>query len=373
MREKVRKLIELFYIFIIKPILFRIDPEKVHDKTIYLCYLLGNSFVSKKIIKHLFSYQDDILRQNILGIEFKNPLGLAAGFDKNGEALEFLQNLGFGFIEIGSITGFPCEGNPPPRLWRLPKSNSLIVFYGLKNKGAEEIYQGLKKIKIDIPLGISLAKTNSDKTVDISGAIEDYLKSLRLFKNLGEYLVLNVSCPNIYEKEKFCQPQNLDKLLSETRKLDIKQPIFLKISPDLSFKEVDEIVEIAKHYKINGFIISNLTKNYETAFLNKNEFKKIFKGKGGLSGKAVWEISNRMLEYVFKKTKGEFILIGTGGIFSGYDAYKKIKLGASLVQLITGMIFKGPQLIGQINYEISKLLKKDGFKNIKEAIGANVF
>ncbi len=351
------------------------DPEKVHDRAVDLGKIFGNYSATRKFTAMLLEYSNKSLEQNILGIYFKNPVGLAAGFDKNAEMTRIAGPLGFGFEEIGSVTGEPCLGNPKPRLWRLIKSKGIIVWYGLKNDGAEKIYQRLKKAEFDIPVGISVARTNSTDVIGLEKEIPDYIKSLKIFSagNLGDYFTINISCPNTCGGAEFHNPGNLEKLLKEVSKLKITKPIFIKMQPDLEKETIDKIIELAGLYGIDGFIASNLTKHREyLKNCDPEELKRVDPGHGGISGKPVEQLANDLIKYIYKKGGGKFIIIGVGGVFSAEDAYKKIRLGASLVQLITGMIFEGPQLIGQINYGLAKLLERDGFKNISEAIGADV-
>ena len=351
-------LIKVLYKLIAKPFFFLCDPETIHDQITILGNLLGKYNITKKLTALFFNYSNPILQQNIAGINFKNPIGLAAGFDKNAELTEILPKVGFGFMEVGSITGEACEGNPKPRLWRLIKENSLIVNYGLKNQGAEILSKKLSKMKFEFPIGVSIAKTNCLNTANTKDGIKDYLKAYNLCKNFGDYITINISCPNAYGGQPFTDPAKLELLLNEISTNQNSKPIFLKLSPDMNFDNLDQIIEICDNYKIAGFICNNLTK--------KNKLQ------GGQSGKPLKEISLNFIRYIYQKTDGKYIIIGCGGVFSGQDAYDKIKAGASLIQLITGMIFEGPQLISQINIELSKLLMKDGFQNISQAIGADL-
>ncbi len=361
-------IIGFLYRYILKKIFFLFDAERVHDFFTVVGKLLGKYKFTRKITSIFFNAPDDpILEQNILGIKFSNPIGLSAGFDKNAELTDIIPEVGFGFEEIGSITAEPCEGNPKPRLWRLKKSKALVVYYGLKNDGAEKLSEKLKNKKNKIPIGINIAKTNCKETAETEKSIEDYVKSYKKFLELdiGDYFTINISCPNTFGGEPFHDSQKLDKLLTALEKHPTKKPVFLKISPDLTDKEVDAILEISAIHHINGFICTNLTKKRENLKIMDEQVPK----DGGISGKAVEDIANKMIASIHQKTKGKYIIIGCGGVFCAEDAYKKIRLGASLIELITGMIFEGPQLISQINLELSQLLKNDGFKNIKEAVG----
>jgi len=348
-----------------KPIFFRFDPEIVHDRMINIGRFLGKHNITRKITSIVYSYYNKKLEQTILDIKFPNPIGLSAGFDKDAILTDIISSVGFGFVEVGSITGEPCEGNPKPRLWRLKKSKSLVVYYGLKNEGCEKISKRLRNKKFMIPVGISIAKTNCSKTIETSAGIKDYVKAFSKFKDIGDYFTINISCPNAFGGQPFTNSKELDRLLTQVDKIPTKKPVFLKLSPDLTKKEVDDIIYVSEKHRVHGFICTNLTK--------KRNIKKIaddfVPDKGGISGKVVEDLSNELIKYVYKKTNGEFVIIGCGGVFSAEDAYKKIKSGASLIQLITGMIFEGPQLISNINVGLIKLLEKDGFNNISEAVG----
>ncbi|OGY24905.1 MAG: dihydroorotate dehydrogenase (quinone) [Candidatus Woykebacteria bacterium RBG_13_40_7b] len=353
------------YKAIVRPIFFRIEAETIHNFMVKFGNFLGGNSLTRNITHFHFSYSNKILEQNILGIRFSNPIGLAAGFDKDGHLTQILPAVGFGFAEVGSITGEPCLGNPRPRLWRLVKSKGIVVYYGLKNEGCEKISNRLKNCRFAIPIGTSIAKTNSPKTVAVETGIADYVKAYKKFTNIGEFSTINISCPNAYGGQPFTDAQRLDRLLTEIEKVPTKKPVFLKMPPDLDKEKVDRIIEVARRHKVAGFICTNLTDNRNNKRIVDHDINK----EGGISGKPVEELANDSVKYVYQKTKGDFVIVGCGGVFSAEDAYKKIKLGASLVQLITGMIFEGPQLISEINYGLVKLLRKDGFTNISEAIG----
>ena len=349
----------------IKPILFKQDPERVHNRMLRLGRFMGMSRLSR-LLRGMFVYRDERLENNVLGINFKNPIGLAAGFDKNAYLTNFIPDIGFGFIEVGSMTANACEGNPKPRLHRLINDKGIIVNYGLANQGVERIHKRLKGKKFRIPVGISIAKTN-DASIKGDESVNDYFKGFESMKDIGDYITINISCPNTGDGRSFEDPVLLEGLLKKIKSQRSKEIIFLKISPDIDKKNLDKILGFSGKYGINGFVISNLTKKRDGLSSDEN-----LKHSGGISGVPTAKKSNELIKYVYGKTKGKFTIIGCGGVFSGADAYEKIKNGASLIQMITGMIFEGPGIIKKINMELAELLEKDGYSNIREAIGKNV-
>jgi dihydroorotate dehydrogenase len=353
-------IIGFLYRKVLKPVFFLFDAERLHDRMILTGKILGSNSVTRGLIGLVFGYQNPMLEQILAGIKFKNPVGLAAGFDKEAHIATILPSVGFGFEEAGSITAMPFAGNPRPWMWRLPEHKALRVNYGLKSSGAPNIHKFLLGKKFDFVLGISVAKTNSPVTAQVQAGIEDYFTSYKIFQDIGDYFTINISCPNTSEQSPiFAQAHNLGLLLAKLFSIPKTKPVFVKLSPDLEENQLMEILRLGNKHPLDGFICTNLTKI--------NVFN--HEGKGGFSGKAVEEMSNRMISKVYKFYQGKKIIIGCGGVFSADDAYKKIRLGASLIQLITGMIYEGPQLIGEINRGLAKLLKKDGYKNISEAVG----
>lgn len=369
---KVRNLIiRVLYKGIVKQILFRIDPEKVHDHFTKVGKFLGKVTFLKAITGFFFQYKNPKLHQELLGIKFENPIGLAAGFDKNAELTRVIRSVGFGHAEVGSITGEPCKGNEKPRLWRLKKSKGLVVWYGLKNDGCEKIAKRLEKEEFNLPVGISIAKTNSEGTVGKEAGIRDYLKAYRTLKDLGDYITINVSCPNAYGGQPFTNPRDLDELLMRINEIRSKKPLFIKLPPDLSHKQLDEVLDTIKYHRIDGIICTNLTKDRQNEEISKKVLDKGIPEVGGISGKPIRELSTEVIKYIYKKTNGKYVIVGCGGVFSAKDAYEKIKAGASLIQLITGMIYEGPQVIGEINQGLLRLLEKDGFKKVSQAVGVD--
>lgn len=355
----------------LKPIFFLGDPETVHDKMTHFGSFLGSHGLTRKLTHSLLHYAHPSLEQTILGLKFENPIGLAAGFDKNAELTDIIPAVGFGFEEIGSVTGQVCAGNPKPRLWRLPESQGLVVYYGLKNDGcetiADKLSEKLNQKKFENIIGTSVAMTNCADNLNAKNAVTDYARAFRAFADIGDYTTINISCPNATGGQPFIVPHRLDYLLDVLDTIPSTKPVFIKLSPDLSQEQLDEILRVAGNHRVHGIICTNLTRKRENPkILDKN-----IPAHGGISGKPVQELADQLLAYIYRKTGKRFVLIGCGGVFSAQDAYRKIRLGASLVQLITGMIFEGPQIVGEINRDLVTLLQRDGFHNISEAVGVD--
>ncbi len=359
--------IKAFYKAILKPVYFANDPEKVHDRMVAFGAKLGKSSFACKALYGFFGYSNSILEQNVLGIDFKNPIGLAAGFDKNADLVDVLPSVGFGYMEVGSITGKPCEGNPKPRLWRLPKSKGLVVYYGLKNDGCEVLSKKITAYKKTFPVGTSVAMTNCKENLDIKNAIDDYAKAFKAFADIGDYTTINISCPNAQGGQPFIEPHKLDYLLDIIDAISTKKPVFVKLSPDMDDPQIDALLDVLRKHRIQGVIATNLTKKK-----NNPKIHDPLPGVGGVSGKPVQELSDALVEHIYRREGKRFVIVGCGGVFNAEDAYRKIRNGATLIQMITGMIFEGPQVISETNKGLVALLKRDGYKNISEAVGADV-
>jgi dihydroorotate dehydrogenase (fumarate) len=284
--------------------------------------------------------------------------------------------IGFGFMEGGSVTLEPCKGNPKPWFHRLPATKSLVVHAGLANDGVEAItarlqhYYKLHQL-IDFPLNISVAKTNSPHTCSDSEAIADYIGSLRHIRRsaVGNMVTLNISCPNTYGGEPFTTPDRLEQLLAAVDHLHLQQPVFIKMPSHLSWKQFNELLRVIARHHVDGVTIGNLMKDRSRVALKDPLPDHI---KGGLSGKPTQKATNALIRKTRQIYGKRFVIIGVGGIFTAEDAYEKIQLGADLVELITGMIFEGPQRIGQINAGLVQLLHQDGYRHISEAVGTKV-
>lgn len=358
-----------FYRVLLKPIFFTQDPESIHDRMSIIGERLGRSVWGSILVRTCFKYSHPSLEQNVWGIHFSNPVGLAAGFDKEGHVYGILGSLGFGFAEVGTVTFGAYEGNPKPRLYRLPKSQGLVVYYGLKNTGAKKIAAYLAKQKKDIPQIISIGKTNCSRTADEEKGVDDYKSGVAVFQDahVGDMYELNISCPNTFGGEPFTTPGRLKKLLESLEAKNISQPIILKMPINLQWEEFRALLDIALQFHVHAVNIGNLNKDRSDPSVKEKIPEHI---RGSISGKPTWELSNELISKTYAYCGDKIKIIGTGGVFSAEDAYEKIKRGASFVQLITGMIYEGPQLIGSINYDLVRLLKRDGYAVITDAVGA---
>ncbi len=359
------------YKYIFKPIFFCFDPELVHSRMTNFGEKIGNKRFAKKIIYNTFNNDYPAMHQKIDGIEFQNPVGLAAGFDYEARLTQTLSSWGFGFQTIGTITNKPYGGNPKPILGRLPKSQSLMVNKGFKNPGAKRIIAKLYGKNFDLPLGVSIGRTNTKEHITLKQSIADILHTFIQFevsKMKHSYYELNISCPNLYGNISFYPPENLKMLLSQVDMLKIKKPIYIKMPIEKSNEETLEMLKAISNSSSKGVIIGNLQKDRKNPAFDSYEVAKF--RMGNFSGKPTFNRSNELIKLAYKNYKDRFTIIGCGGIFTTEDAYLKISYGASLIQLITGLIFEGPQLAAEINSGLYQIIQSKGYKNISEAIGS---
>ncbi|ADY52050.1 dihydroorotate dehydrogenase [Pseudopedobacter saltans DSM 12145] len=336
----------------LKPIFFQFDPEKIHHFVTGTLQTVQKIWGLPKVIKGSFKYEHPSLEREVFGLKFKNPVGLAAGFDKNGEYIEELANFGFGFIEVGTVTPLPQPGNDKPRMFRLPKDEALINRMGFNNKGVDVLARKLESVKREgLIIGGNIGK---NKNTPNEEAVSDYIKCFDRLFNVVDYFVVNVSSPNtpnlraLQEKEPL---KNILNTLQERNNKDgISKPILLKIAPDLTDSQLDDIVEIVQETKIAGVIATNTTISREN--LNSPEYLK--NETGGLSGKPVKDRSTEVIRYLSEKSNKAFPIIGVGGIHSAKDAKEKLDAGAALVQIYTGFIYEGPALIKRINKSLKR-------------------
>ncbi len=332
---------------IVKPLLFLIDPECAHKLTTSLLNVVLVIPLMKSIFKVIYSLEHPCLKRELFGITFKNPVGLAAGFDKNAELTDSFSHLGFGFIEIGTLTPKSQPGNPKPRLFRLPNNKGLINRMGFNNGGVDAAVERLKKRKSNLIIGGNIGK---NKATPNERAIDDYLICFEKLFDYVDYFVVNVSSPNTPGLRELQEKEPLGKLLKtlldRRSQKEPDKPVLLKIAPDLTHAQLDDILEIVEELKLDGLIVSNTTIDREGLEIEEKTMDKI--GVGGLSGKPVLHKSNEVLKYIRSKNV-TVPIIAVGGIMSAEDAIGKMQAGANLVQIYTGLIYKGPSLIKSIN------------------------
>lgn len=341
------------YKLFIKPLLFKLDPEKAHYLTFDLLKLfVGNAF-GRFLAKSIFSYHHPKLNKQLFGLNFENPVGLAAGLDKDAKTFNELATLGFGFIEIGTLTPKPQPGNDKPRLFRLPKNEALINRMGFNNEGVDAAAIKLKNRKIKTIIGGNIGKNKITANED---AIKDYEYCFNALFDVVDYFVVNVSSPNTPNLRALQDKEPLTALLNHLQVNNNsrlkRKPILLKIAPDLTNSQLDDIIEIVAITKIDGIIATNTTISRESLSYSKNEIDAI--GMGGLSGKPLTQRSTEVISYLKTTSKNAFPIIGVGGIHSPQDAIDKLKAGADLIQLYTGFVYEGPALIKKINKAIVK-------------------
>lgn len=359
----------LIYRSVVKPILFLFSPDTMHNLATATGEIIARSNILLRAV-NVMKYSNPILSQTVCGLNFKNPIGLAAGFDKDGYILETLPSLGFGFSSVGTVTNCAYEGNPKPWATRLIKSRALTVNYGLKNEGVDVVSNRLRNINLPnwYRFGVSIGKTNSQDTVGVDEGIADYVACFKQIQmaHIGDWYEINISCPNTFGGEPYTSPERLTYLLQAIFEHKPDKPVFVKMPINLVWTDFKELVDVCLSFGVQGLIIGNLNKDRLDPAIKDTISENI---KGGISGKPTEKLSNELISQTYSYAGDKIIIIGVGGIFSAEDAYEKIQRGASLVQLITGMIYNGPQLIGQINLELSQLLERDGYQNIGEAVG----
>ena len=330
----------MFYKLIIRPVLFLFDPEKVHHFTFWM---VKNGFklpFIKTFIEKMYSFENESLKKELFGLIFKNPVGLAAGFDKNAKLIDELALFGFGFIEIGTVTPKPQAGNPKKRLFRLPKDKAIINRMGFNNDGVDAVVERLKKVKSDVIIGGNIGK---NKITPNENAVDDYVICFNKLFAYVDYFVVNVSSPNTPNLRALQDKKPLSKILNTLQNINNnksnRKPILLKIAPDLSESQLLDIIEIVSETKIDGIIATNTTIDRQgLQSVTKNET-------GGLSGEPVREKSTKIIKFLQENSNHAFPIIGVGGVFDAKDAQEKQQAGADLIQVFTGFIYQGPGMI----------------------------
>jgi dihydroorotate dehydrogenase len=362
----------MLYKSVVRPLLFRKDPEASHD---LILALLAKTEGFSGTLEKLYKVDDTRLAVKIGSLAFANPVGLAGGFDKNAVAPKAIASFGFGHMEIGAITAQAQPGNPKPRLYRLPEDDALINRFGFNNEGAAAIAAKLERLRAGgglprIPLGMNIGRT---KIVETKDAVADFLVCFETLYPHGDFFTLNVSSPNtpnlrdLQEKyllrELSTAVQERNRQLAARAKIQPK-PVFVKIAPDLEYPQVDEIIEVVKAARLTGIVATNAT-----AFMRDNLKSAHGHEPGGLSGRPITAKVTSFVAHIYRITHGQLPIIGVGGIFNADDAYEKIKAGASAVQIYTGWIYEGPGAVRRINQGLLRLIERDGLKQISDAVG----
>ena len=338
---------------LIRPVLFLLSPERIHGIVMSMLRVVNYIPFSGHLMRMIFNYQNPKLEREVFGIKFKNPVGLAAGFDKNGDAYNLMANLGFSFVEIGSLTPEAQGGNPKPRCFRLPKDQAIINRMGINNNGVKYAVEYIKNHKPNCIIGGNLSKNS---TVSNEDAPKDYEKSFALLYDFVDYFGLNVSCPNVKNLDKLQNINSLseiiDRLLTLRRYYDDYRPILLKVSPDIEQKHLDEIIDLVLVSGLDGVIATNTTRSREPLTTDKESVAAI--GDGGMSGAPLFEKSLSFVKYIHQRTNGQLPIIAVGGIMSPEKAKAMLDAGASLIQVYSGFIYNGPAFVKEINKYLVK-------------------
>ncbi len=361
----------MIYRSFLRPILFRLSPETAHDLALTFLSFPGASAITRSFASRFEASPFGKLER--FGLQFENPIGLAAGFDKNGSAAGALAALGFGFVEVGTITSEPQSGNERPRLFRLPVDRALINRLGFNNCGAQQLVENIRRQRPDCVLGVNVGKS---RRVKIEDAIADYLTTFETIYDTADYVVVNVSSPNTPNLRELQRQDLLNELLTALQKRNddlsqarsrARKPLLVKIAPDLSEPELESIIEVALQTQVAGIVATNTT--VSRSGLNTPASQVLAYGDGGLSGAPLRTRSNEVISFIYRATKGQLPIIGVGGVFTAEDAWEKMCAGASLIQLYTGFIYDGPGVAGRINEGLAAILKREGLKSIDDAVG----
>lgn len=340
---------KFFYKKVAKPLLFQMDPERVHRAILPFGRTAGQVAPARGALGAMYGYHKNDAEVVVDGVRYHTPVVLAAGFDPNGDLVETLGSLAFGGEEVGSVTARPCKGNPAPNQIRLKNTRSLVVNKGLRNKGVEYVAEHLSKTQppTNFAVGVSVARTNDDAACELESGIDDYFASFKhlVTRNVGAWYTINISCPNTFTGELFLEPDNLDKLLTKLETVETKTPIYLKMPISRPKEEYFALADVAAKHRVHGLITGNLQKDYSHISPKDTRPEKYT---GGLSGVPCRDASNQLLSLTKERYDDRFTLIGCGGVMSVEDAMDKFDRGASLIHMISGMIFEGPHLIRDI-------------------------
>jgi dihydroorotate dehydrogenase len=354
----------VFYTRLVRPLLFRADPERVHDGAVRASELVSRSRLACRVAGVRRPAADPRLAVEVAGVRFRSPLGLAAGFDKSARAVPLLSSLGFGHVEVGSISADPSAGNPRPRLFRLPAERAIVVHYGVPNDGAERVAGRLAGPRPDVPLGINVVSTNrgaASAAEPDAAVIGDYVESVRRLQGLGDYVCLNLSCPNTRDGQGFFADRaRLRALLDELASLGLQRPLFIKVAPFAGERDLESFLEAVDPAPfVSGFSV-NLPPGTRAGM------------PGAVSGPPSAAAAERTVAELYRRMdRDRYAVIGSGGVFTAADAYRMIRLGASLVQLYTALVYDGPGVARRITRELGELVARDGLRSVADAVGAS--
>lgn len=361
-----------FYSSIVRPLAFRLNAEVAHRISLGLA---ARAWPITRALGAIHPIADSRLETKVAGIHFANPVGLAAGFDKNGTAIRTLGSLGFGFVEIGSVSIDSSQGNPRPRLFRLPQDRAIVVHYGLPNDGAHAVAARLETARLSVPLGVNIVKTNrglGTPPETREQIIDEYVRAARVFADRADYLTLNLSCPNTEDgRDFFADRGNFDSCLAALSEIEFRQPVFLKISPLGGIETIERVLATAEPYRfVSGFMF-NLPPGKPPGLKTPERIWRNMPG--AVSGPPAAALADACIRETYRRMdRKRYAIIGAGGVFSAEDAYAKIRLGASLVQLLTALVYEGPWVVRRINRDLARLLEQDGIKHLSQTVGADV-
>ena len=358
----------------VAPLIFLADSEPAHDFVLDMSEFMGKIPGVPWLMRACLNVSHPSLRTKVIGIDFDNPIGLAAGFDHEGQMPRIVDGIGFGFQSVGTVTNGTYEGNPYPRIKRLTKSRTLLVNKGLKSTGMSNVLKRLKGQKWHVPVGISIGRTNPMKEYTYPASDADVIEAFAKARDSGvpfSYFELNISCPNMLHEVSYYEPAPLGVLLAKIGELKLPKPLVIKMPINLTDEKTKELLDIIMQRPVAAVIFGNLQIDRTLPMFDKEEMAPYADKRGNWSGMPCQARSDFLVKLAYNHVKGKLAIIGCGGIFTAEDAYRKIRNGASLVQLVTATIFEGPQVPAEICAELPKLLKRDGFEHVADAVGVD--
>jgi dihydroorotate dehydrogenase len=355
----------MWYKAVAKPLFFRLDPEHAHRLAFATGRLIGDVDWLRSLVAQRYGRPDPILASEHYGLRYPSPIGTAAGFDKNAELVRVLPALGFGHMEVGSVTALPSSGNPRPRLFRLPEDQALINRMGLNNRGCDAISARLIGFRSDVPVSVNVAKTHDSRILG-ADAVRDYARSVEVMESVADLIVLNVSCPNTEEGKTFEDPVAFSELVQAVRS---RKPVLVKFSPDVDERTLERLTAIALDAGITGFVAVNTSTRRDGLATSAQRLATI--GKGGLSGRPLRDRAVDTVRILKRMVPAESTVISVGGISDIQDVVGRLRAGAHLVQMYTGLVYEGPLLAHRLNRQLAELIRQDGASSLAEWLTAS--